>query len=379
MLIKILENTSGFLAFQVDIAFGQFQKILFAFAKRRQFQSEDIDAVQQILTERAIFYCGLHVFIGSSDDPDIDRDHLASAKTHDFPFLNDSQKSCLKIDSHISDFIEKQSAIMGKLKQAGFSAFYGSGESSFHISEQLTFQQRFWKSSAVDGYKRTVSAAAGIVDTLSKQFFSGAGFSMNKYIRFCMGIFAGGLNSFFHNSTVADDVFKMIFCTKPFTMKLLSDASFIFLDVFNITESDNKTIRLIVFFGKPHTVYHILSPSRSNQSRENILGFTGEREFREKMSQWFSNHPVWCMMAAPVILIQPFCGKAVNGENISRNISRHDSFKRVVHDCLQIFSLFFFASGKAHGSNCFFHRLIDAFFSGLQQNIGNIPSAGNLT
>ena len=117
MLIKIFENTSGFLAFQVDIAFGQFQKILFAFAKRRQFQSEDIDAVQQILTERAIFYCGLHVFIGSSDDPDIDRDHLASAKTHDFPFLNDSQKSCLKIDSHISDFIEKQSAIMGKLKQ----------------------------------------------------------------------------------------------------------------------------------------------------------------------------------------------------------------------------------------------------------------------
>ena len=91
---------------------------------------------------------------------------------HDLPLLKDSQESALQFRGYISDLIEEDRPVMGKLEETCLTPLDGSGESTVDIPEQLTLEQVFREGGTVDGNELLGVACRGVVDTLCEQFLT---------------------------------------------------------------------------------------------------------------------------------------------------------------------------------------------------------------
>ena len=79
----------------------------------------------------------------------------------------------------VADFIQKNGAMVGQLEQTDFPAFFGTGESTFFMAEELAFQKCFRKGGAIDRHKRRLLAKADIMQGMGEKLFSRAGFATN--------------------------------------------------------------------------------------------------------------------------------------------------------------------------------------------------------
>src|SRR6266849_7608877 len=70
--------------------------ILAAVAQRRKLQMNDVEAVEQVLTEAAFANEREEIDVRSSDDADVHFDLFGAAETHEFAFLNDPQELGLR-------------------------------------------------------------------------------------------------------------------------------------------------------------------------------------------------------------------------------------------------------------------------------------------
>ena len=77
------------------------------FAKSRSRDRNHIQTVIQILPESSPFHFFGEIFIGSTDQPYVRRNHPVAADAGDCFFLDDSEQGDLVFQRHITDFIQK--------------------------------------------------------------------------------------------------------------------------------------------------------------------------------------------------------------------------------------------------------------------------------
>ena len=145
------------------------------FPERGHLNVDDVETVIEVLTEATVPYLLPQVPVGGRDDAHIHVDSLGAADPSDLSLLDDPQQLDLEIHVEFSNLIQKQSALVGQLKKAGFSLAAGAGEGSILIAEQLRFKQRSGNGTAVDFDDRLVPADAGAVDQVDDDLLSRPG------------------------------------------------------------------------------------------------------------------------------------------------------------------------------------------------------------
>ena len=102
-----------------------------------------------------------------------------AADTAHHAVLQHAQQLCLKIDIHGVQLIQQQRDVICLLKIS--LPTLRAGICTFFRAKQQSFEQIFRYGRSIDCQKRTISAAASVVNTLRKQLLSGSGLAVNHH------------------------------------------------------------------------------------------------------------------------------------------------------------------------------------------------------
>jgi hypothetical protein len=161
----------------------QERDVLAALAQRRHRQVDDVQAIEQILAERAFGNHVAKVPVGGGDDADIDASHRAiRADLLDFAGLHEAQQQPLHAQRHFRDFVEEHRAAIGDLELALLVAIC-AGEAAFDVAEQLRFEQCLGQTRAVHRHHRATDPGAARVDGVSHQFLANAALASDQHFR----------------------------------------------------------------------------------------------------------------------------------------------------------------------------------------------------
>ncbi len=121
-------------------------------AQRRDAQFDDVDAVEEILAEQALFDQRGEVLVRGREDADVHRNLVAAAdRAHRF-FLDRAQQFHLHVQRQFGDFVEEQRAALGGLEQA-FLVDMRAGEAALAVAEELALHQFGRNGAAVDRHE----------------------------------------------------------------------------------------------------------------------------------------------------------------------------------------------------------------------------------
>src|SRR5579859_30486 len=129
---------------------GEKLDIFAAIAQRRHLDGNDAHAIVKIFTEGTVRDHLLQVLVGGSDHAYVDGRFLGASDGADGALLQYAQQLYLHGDAHLADLVEEDGAAAGHLEQPAL-VLAGPGERALHVAEELAFQKRFRKSTAVDG------------------------------------------------------------------------------------------------------------------------------------------------------------------------------------------------------------------------------------
>src|SRR5690606_28403006 len=122
---------------------GQHGDILPALTKCRQAQTNDVQAVKQVLTNDSILDTQLQILVRRCNHPHMGLDGLMPAHPVEMSVGEHAQQTRLQLERHVTDFIEKQRSAFGLLKP---SAALGlcSSKSTALVPEEFGLQQILW-------------------------------------------------------------------------------------------------------------------------------------------------------------------------------------------------------------------------------------------
>ncbi len=114
------------------------------------------------------------------DDAHINALRLVAAHTFESAFLQDAQQLDLHRQRHVADFVKEQCTAVGQLEAAG-TAGDRAGKRALLVSEQLALEQFSRNGTAVDRYKRRITALGVIVQVTCNHFLAGPGLAKDQY------------------------------------------------------------------------------------------------------------------------------------------------------------------------------------------------------
>ena len=117
--------------------------------------SSIVETIKEILAEPVGVDQGLEVLVRGGDQSDIDLDCACSADRFEGPCLENPQQLDLGLQGDISNFVKEQGAAVGQF-ETSYAVAMGTGECSFDVSEQFTFQQAGAEGGAVYPHKRAI-------------------------------------------------------------------------------------------------------------------------------------------------------------------------------------------------------------------------------
>ena len=113
---------------------GERRNVFLVLAQRRNIDGDHVEAVVEILAERAFFERGAQVAVGGGDQADIHFERFRAAEPLEFALLQDAQQLHLDGGRHVADFVEEQRAFVGQLEFSGL-ARSGAGEGALLVAE----------------------------------------------------------------------------------------------------------------------------------------------------------------------------------------------------------------------------------------------------
>ena len=138
--------------------FGQAGDVFLVIAQRRNIDRHDIQAVVEVLAERAFFERRAQVAIRGGDQAHIHFDGARAAEPLEFALLQNAQQLHLRGRRHIADFVEKKRAFVGQFEFAGLAGCR-AGERAFLVAEEFALEKIFGNGGAVDFDERAGGAA----------------------------------------------------------------------------------------------------------------------------------------------------------------------------------------------------------------------------
>ena len=115
--------------------------ILGALAQWRKTKRHHVEAKEQILAKQPLLDEDAEILVGGGDDAHVGLDRRAAADGGVLALLQHAQKPRLSLHRHVADFVEKQRAAVGLLKQARL-VDAGVGEGALAVPEQLALDER---------------------------------------------------------------------------------------------------------------------------------------------------------------------------------------------------------------------------------------------
>jgi len=122
------------------------------------------------------------IAIGGGDHAHIHRHLLLRTDRAHLALFQHAQQLGLQRQRQFRNFIEKQRAAAGVIKQA-LAARRGAGKSAFDMTEQFGLDQLFGDRRAVDGNERPLGAQAHAVQGACGELLAGARFAMDQHGR----------------------------------------------------------------------------------------------------------------------------------------------------------------------------------------------------
>ena len=155
----------------------QHRDVFASLTQRRQAQANHIQAVEQVLTEHAIFDAFFQVLVSGGDHAHIGLDGAVTAHAVIVAIAQHPQQTGLQVKRHVANFIQKERAALGLFK-ASTTCGLRAGEGAALVAKQFTFQQILRNGCGVDGHKwpfvARVSARRVLVQGACNQFFATA-------------------------------------------------------------------------------------------------------------------------------------------------------------------------------------------------------------
>ena len=153
-----------------------------ALTQRRRADGQHIETVVQVFPKPAGNNLRLQVAVGSGNHPHIDLYRLGTAHRIHHPLLQHPQQLDLQLQRQVTNFIQKNRAIVGQL-EAALAVCGSAGESPFAVPEQLALDEVLGYCRTVDGHKVSRRAIGEIMQRACDDFLAGATLAGNQYAR----------------------------------------------------------------------------------------------------------------------------------------------------------------------------------------------------
>src|SRR5260370_17213019 len=147
---------------------------------------EHVQAVEQVLTEGAIFDGRVQVPVRGGQYADINGDSAVSTEGLKCALLKNSQQNDLCFQWEFADFIQKERCGVGGLESAN-SPLDCASERTLLVSEQLRRDQRGWDSRTVDADERAAGPPRAAMNRAGNQLFASSRLAKDQYRRICCG------------------------------------------------------------------------------------------------------------------------------------------------------------------------------------------------
>src|SRR5271169_3437813 len=158
----------------------QLGDVLFAVAQRWNVEGNHVKPVEEVFAEIALGDFVFKVFIRRGDHARIRRDGLLLPDRNEAALVEGAQDFRLRLEAHVTDFIQEQGTAVGLLKLALFVGCR-AGKRSGAVSKQLALNQVFGNSSAVYLDKHLVLAQALGVDGARHQLLARARLAVDEH------------------------------------------------------------------------------------------------------------------------------------------------------------------------------------------------------
>ena len=97
----------------------------------------------------------MQVSVGRGDHPHIDLARGQGTDSQNFLILQCPEKLCLSGKRHVANFVEKNRALVGELKEAHL-ILVGPGERAANVAEEFALEERFHHRRTVQHHKTPV-------------------------------------------------------------------------------------------------------------------------------------------------------------------------------------------------------------------------------
>ena len=116
----------------------EFGDIFRPLAQRRDWQSESVKPVKEILTQASVADGLLGMAIAGRDEAKIGLLDLRASERAKLAFLEHAQEASLQVDRHFSDFVEKQGAFCSGAQHPG-EILAGTSKRTLLVTEEFAF------------------------------------------------------------------------------------------------------------------------------------------------------------------------------------------------------------------------------------------------
>ena len=164
----------------LDEVIDKKRNIFPALAQGRNAQSDGVEAVIQVSAESPLFQSLFNVHICCGDDADVHGDDAATAKPGELLVLQNVKQFGLQTRGHFPDLVEKNSAVVAKLKKARLWSCC-AGEGSGLIAKELTFKELRRQCGAIDFEESTVGSQRKRMEGTRSEFLADTGFAEEQH------------------------------------------------------------------------------------------------------------------------------------------------------------------------------------------------------
>ena len=167
--------------------------------------ADDVQTVEQVLTETPLADQALQVLVGRGDDAYVHLDRFMPADPVELSVGQHPQQTGLQFRRHITDLVQKQGAAV-RLFETSYAAPLGPGEGPLFVAEQLRFEQVMRYGRHVQCDERPIRARAVTMQGLRRQFLAGAGFTVDQHRDIGSRQAPDGPKRLLHRGRLTDDL-----------------------------------------------------------------------------------------------------------------------------------------------------------------------------
>ena len=154
--------------------------VLAPLAQRGQPDGDDVEPVKQIAAKAAVGHLGFQVAVGGHHNAHVDLDFALAAQPYHGAFLQGAQELGLHGQRQVTNFVQKNGALVRLLKPAG-PLGGGAGERPALVAKQLGLKQRVWNGGAIDLDEGRMAALAGQMQGAGKQLLARARLAQQQH------------------------------------------------------------------------------------------------------------------------------------------------------------------------------------------------------